>query len=171
DGNALAYDFDSGSAANDAIPLAPPDLGLGAGEGFAAHGDSGGPGFLRNTALNRWEIAGIVSRNLATASPPDVNHYVDGGGSASPDTTFGEIDVNTRVSRYVGSFINPTLNPAGQYDLVLDMNRQVLGLDGVTEHVFITALRNGDNLDLVVTTDQGPDPSAGTYFRGPVAAI
>lgn len=95
DGRELAYDFDSGLAANDASASAwigaTADLGLGALETNSAHGDSGGPIFVGG------RIAGVVSGgygNEAGDLPTDVDTVTN--------SSFGEISVDTRVSAHQG---------------------------------------------------------------------
>jgi hypothetical protein len=155
---ALTYDFDNNNPWNDALGLfhGLNQLGLGASEASAAPGDSGGPAFLGGNL-----ISGIVSYGLDPGlSPPDIDVF-------SNNSSFGEFAVMTRVSSFVGSFINPTL--AGNYHLVLDMNQQVLGQDGLTENLQINVRRNGANLELLVT---GPSATYfGVYYSAPIAQI
>ena len=96
----LVYDFDNGLAANDALGFffgvgGANTLGLGAKEGFAAQGDSGGPGFIGNA------IASIVSYGFGFPGPPDI--------LPGDNNSFGEIEVDTRVSFFAG-WINSVIN-------------------------------------------------------------
>lgn len=93
----LAFDFDNGTADQNALGLVDPflysNLGVGNSEVGAARGDSGGPTFLNN------QVAGVTSfgacfgdGNGNCGMPPDVNSTVD--------SSFGELFFNTRVSSY-----------------------------------------------------------------------
>jgi hypothetical protein len=134
--NVVQFDFDSGDPANSVMG----DFGLGDSEAMIAHGDSGGPALVGN------QIAAIATWVTPPGSPPDINDYIDGNGDRWWDSSFGEIVGETMVAPYVNNFITPSLK--GSYNLVLDMNNQVLGLDGVNENITITAKRNGPNLEL-----------------------
>jgi hypothetical protein len=163
---ALRSDWDNGNAANDAIGgNAPADTG------FAARGDSGGPGFIRNTTLNTWEIATVVSFTQAQNSPPDINNYVDGNGAVRRDNSFGEARTDTRLSSFngAGGFIPTTI--AGNYDLVLDMQQQVLGQDGLTENLTIIVRQNGANLEIEVVNNSSAGTFAGIYYTAPLTEI
>jgi trypsin len=83
----LAYDFDSGLEANNALALIDieSDLGFGADEVFPADGDSGGPSFLGGA------VAGITT---FAASLPEAD--VTGG----TDSSWGEGGFNVRVSGF-----------------------------------------------------------------------
>ncbi|NLE36993.1 MAG: S1 family peptidase, partial [Pirellulaceae bacterium] len=85
----LAYDFDSGAAANDAFGIiwGRNDLGLGDDEAMTAQGDSGGPNFINGL------IAGITSYHTTYGS---ANGDIDGQLNSS----FGEIGVDVDVSLY-----------------------------------------------------------------------
>ncbi len=92
----LAYDFDSGSAANDAFgvlygPLYA-DLGFGADEVGAAPGDSGGPSFVFTGS--GWELLGVTSYgfSLSGTGSPD--------SSPGTNSSWGEIMVDTRAGAY-----------------------------------------------------------------------
>lgn len=156
DTNALVYDFQD--------PLRPVTSVLNFVYGMnvmapasgtnSAPGDSGGPGFIGN------RISSLVSYGRGFFDTPDV---VPGTNSS-----FGEYSVDTRISPYV-NWINGTVG--GQpYDLVLDMNQQVLGRDGLHENLTITARRNGANLELVVG-GAGDNRLNGTYYSAPAAMI
>jgi hypothetical protein len=121
-------------------------------------GDSGGPAFING------RIAGIVSYSRALpplGQVPDIN--------ATSNNSYGEMAVMTRVSSFL-PFINGTLAATTNYDLVLDMNQQALGVDRATDDITITARRNGANLQLVVNDPSSPRYS-GVYFSGPAAAV
>jgi hypothetical protein len=158
----LRFDFDNGLAAQN--PLG--GLGLGANEGLSARGDSGGPGFIFNN--NEWQITTVVS---FTEGPPaqDINTYVDNAGNERRDNSFGEINAETFANAHAAGFINPTL--AGNFDLVLDMNQQVLGNDGLTENLTIIVRRNGANLEIEVVNNSTPGAFAGIYYSAPLATI
>jgi hypothetical protein len=84
----LAYDFDDGTAQNDAFGqlFGIHNLGLGAQESCADHGDSGGPAFINGL------IAGECTGGFSPGPPIDVN--------ALADSSFGEFGEDTRVSTY-----------------------------------------------------------------------
>src|SRR5262249_25131594 len=101
-GTGLVYDFDNGLAANDALGFFSGinHLGLGDAEGFAAPGDSGGPGFLNDGA-----IASVVSYGFGfQTNPPDV--------LPGTSDSFGEVELDTRVSPFAG-WINGVVGAAG----------------------------------------------------------
>jgi hypothetical protein len=83
----LAYDFDSGLPANNALAWfgVESDLGFGADEVFAAIGDSGGPTFIKGA------IAGITAFGLSLPEA-DVNDQTD--------ASWGEAGFDTRVSMF-----------------------------------------------------------------------
>lgn len=91
-GTQLIADFDSGSAANDALGrlINSNGLGLGLDEGFIAPGDSGGPAFLNG------QIAGVASYTTSL-SRGSVNPDID---SSDNNSSFGEIAAWQRVSAY-----------------------------------------------------------------------
>jgi hypothetical protein len=124
----LQYDFDNGVAAqssmggnglgiNNANPLTN--------EAFTAPGDSGGPGLILNPGTNTLQIGGVHSRNFAQNSPPDINNYINPAGNRVADSSYGEVGGQTLANAYSAAFINPIVNAS--YDLVLDMNFQVVG--------------------------------------------
>lgn len=165
----LLFDFDNGLAAQDAnnVPaLGGPDLGFGALETFAAPGDSGGPLFVNPGGGNPLQIAGVMSG--LTSSAADIRDYVDSAGTKQSDSSFGEVGLVTRVSQFINNFINPAT--AGKYTIVFDMNQQLLGRDGVTENLTITAsVVRGD---LVIEVAGSADPRFnGEYYRQPIANI
>jgi hypothetical protein len=102
-GTTLAYDFDSGVAANNALSFAPinfgSDLGFGADEVNSAPGDSGGPTFISNGGI--FQIAGITSYGFGFGA---------GGPDVSPGTnsSWGEVSVDMRLgSSAYTSFLAP----------------------------------------------------------------
>jgi hypothetical protein len=153
----MSIDFDNGLAAQNALG----GLGLGANEGFGSRGDSGGPGFIRNNALNTWEITTVVSFTSAQASPPDLNNYVTAGNNLQRDNSFGEINVDTFANAFAAGFINPTL--AGAHHLVLDMSRQPHGLDGVSDDLTIRVRRSGANLEIAMINVSSPGVFEGVH--------
>jgi hypothetical protein len=158
--NVLQDDFDNGLPAQNFMG----NLGLGAREALDSAGDSGGPVFVQNAG--QLQIA--AEHTFGAPTNLSINQYIRGDGARITDSSFGSISGETLVAPYINSFIAP--NQSGLYDLVLDMNFQVLGRDGVTEPVTITARRNGRNLELVVNDAAAPAYS-GVYFSGNAAVI
>jgi hypothetical protein len=78
-----------------------------------AHGDSGGPNFING------KIAGV-------------NSYLWENGSGQPEANFGEHAFSTRVSAFAG-WIDATT--ADNYDLLLDMNQQLVGGNGTADTI------------------------------------
>ena len=136
-------------------------------DNFAVFGDSGGPGFVNG------QIAGVFSSLWTIRAVPDLDNQLNG--------TYGELDVYTNVGSFVNNFINPTINEihpssgqdgAEQYPLVLDMSKQALGVDGVTDNLTITAQNNNGSLQLIVNDLSVPNsPYNGTYFTGVASDI
>src|SRR5262249_38017201 len=117
-----------------------PGLGVGV-EAAVGGGDSGGPAFLGGA------IAGLTSTGTGNDS-------------------FGTIDTFTRTS-YFASWIDNSKK--GHYDLVLDMKKKGLGVDGAVQNITILAQRNGPNLELRVNA---PNPTfTGLYYSAPAADI
>jgi Bacterial Ig domain/YDG domain/Bacterial cadherin-like domain len=163
---ALVYDFDNGTdaynaLANPNIANISSNLGLGNDEAINARGDSGGPLFLGNA------IAAVVSTD-ARFQIPNIPPIPEGG--------FGTVGFATRVSATIGGFSN-VLNPASPgYNLVLDMNQQVLGKTNPTtgplplaDNLTITA--KPDGTDLVLTVGGSGTAFDGEYYRAPLANI
>lgn len=94
-------------------------------------------------------------------SPPDSDH--------SFNQSFGEFWWGTRVSTFV-PWIESLPTISGAFDLVLDMNQQVFGRDGLIEDLTITARRNGADLELWVDNPAYPAYS-GRYYKGPADRI
>src|SRR5262249_49289458 len=154
-GTALAWDFDDGTTTHDAFGAlyGKPDTGLGAAEANPAEGDSGAPLFLNG------KIAGVASYSDGGQSPPDIDSTIDRG--------FGEFGVATRVAAFRSFIAGVTRR---RYDLVLDMNYQLLGVDGKRENLTIAAVRHGNNLQIVV---RGASNHAlnGVYYSAPLSEI
>jgi hypothetical protein len=132
--------------------LANFNAGLGPGGGAVGSGDSGGPAFITNN--NTPFIAGV-------------NDFIRDANGDGILSDFGDQSGFTRVS-YFASWIDQTI--AGPYDLVLDMNKQVLGVDGIpNEAVTITASLIGGNLQLQVTAPAAP--LTGVYYSAPIVDI
>ncbi len=136
---ALLYDFDNGSAANDAFGriLGVNDLGV-PGEGTSGQGDSGGPAFFQVNGKN--VIAGVTTSGPGASSPENpavLNPAVQAG--------FGSLSHDTRVSSFAGFIDAQTAGPAA---LVLDLRNQSVGQDDVADQVTVRAA--GGNLELLV---------------------
>jgi hypothetical protein len=124
----LYYDFDNGFfdsqlgyAPNDALGyyFGINQLGVGLNEVISAPGDSGGPTFING------KVAGITSFGL-TLWNDDLSTADATDPTFGPDSSFGEIGGDTRVSYYVGwineqqSFLSAQLVPEpGTYALLL----------------------------------------------------
>jgi len=125
-------------------------------ENVNASGDSGGPLFL-NATQNAQNPSGVIAGITASGS--------------SLFQGIGTVQRATNVANYLNSFVTPAL--AGDYDeslnghlnLVLDMNYQMLGVDGIADPITITASNVGGQLELVVTDPNSPQYS-GTYWSG-----
>jgi hypothetical protein len=117
---------------------------LPAGSGTIGKGDSGGPAFIGGT------IAGVNS----------FGRDVNGDGILS---NFGDLGGYARVSVYADWIDSAIQNP---YDLVLDMNTQVLGLAGPTHDLTITASRSGNLLVIDVSRTPGSAVVPNPYYIG-----
>lgn len=128
----IRADFDNTPAINATPPTSVDRLGdgagLGANEVSSARGDSGGPWFINGL------IAGVHNEGT--------NANGDGIPSNFSDT-FSAIRVYAFSDWIEQNLDNP-------YDLVLDMNTQVLGANGVVENVTISVNRRGNLLELWV---------------------
>jgi hypothetical protein len=93
-GTGLVYDFDNGSANNNALgPIIPFPFNsahFGSDEVFPFEGDSGAPGFIWDAASLSYKVAGVTSFN--TTGPADLR--------AGNNGSFGEIAIDTRVSAF-----------------------------------------------------------------------
>src|SRR5262249_7508482 len=142
-------------------------------EAFAAPGDSGGPLLLQPAANGPLQIAGVMVSIRTPGKPVDIRDYVDSKGKPQPDSSFGEIGIVTRVKSFVDNFIKPAT--AGKYNIVLDMNQQLLGRDGIKENLTIKATveKNAAGIDELVISVTGSAAAAynGEYFRQPLANI
>ncbi len=116
----LSFDFDSGLDGHNRMGSRTPV----AREALFCFGDSGGPAFLGG------QIAGV-------------NHWLTWFGT--PPVRFGDIGSIARVSTSAG-WINTTIG--GPYDLVLDMNNQPAGNNGLADTII--AERVGDLVNLRV---------------------
>lgn len=153
DGQLLSYDFDDGTAAHNTWG----DTGLFWGESGMERGDSGSP--LLVESAGAYSIAGVFSW-IATGGAKDANNY------ATPDGSFGGTGTYISTQAQLAGFLSPGL--AGDYDLVLDMRQQVLGLDEFKERLTIRAFRDGGDLVLSVfgSSDWGLN---GEYYRAPIS--
>lgn len=136
---ALLYDFDNGSAANDALGriLGINDLGL-PNEGTAGQGDSGGPAFV--TVNGQLFVAGTTTSGPGAGNPDNparLNPAVEAG--------FGTLSHDTRMSFHAGWVNAQSASPAAQ---VLDLRVQVVGQDAVADAILVRV--TGANLELVV---------------------
>ncbi len=156
-------DFDNGNAANDALG---GDTGVPGGDsGFDSRGDSGGPGFV--SQAGEWRIATVVSFTNGPGNA-DINDYRDSANNRRRDNSFGEVNTNTYAPSFAAGFINPTIG--GNFDVVIDMNFQVLGNDGLTEDLTLFArLEGGDIVVDLINTSTGV--LSGEYFRAPAANV
>jgi hypothetical protein len=153
DGQFLGYDFDDGSDAHNSMG----GTGLGGAEAGLERGDSGSP--LLVEARGGYWVAGVLSY-INTGGDRDVNNF------ATADGSFGGTGTYISTQSHAAGFLTPGL--AGDYHLVLDMQQQVLGLDGVHEALTIRASRDGG--DLVISIFGSLDPSLnGEYYRAPIA--
>lgn len=118
----LAYDFDNGGDNN---PLG--DQGY-EDEGYAAHGDSGGPLFIDfggTIPMQGGWLAGITSFGASGADFFGTDGDVDDIDSKD-NSTWGEIGFATRVFNHLGWI---QLKMGGGYELDVNMNLQPAGND------------------------------------------
>ena len=152
-----------------ALPVPQPTVTViyqqrGQSENGAAPGDSGAPLLIPGGPNGQMQIAGVQSALLNTQQPPELigapNFY-----------SFGNIGGATRVSDYTDSFINPNMSVS--HGLVLDMNYQMLGVDGTNDPLTITASLGGaGNANLIINvTDPNSPQYTGDYFVGAAANI
>ncbi|MFO0845934.1 MAG: calcium-binding protein [Gemmataceae bacterium] len=152
EGQFLSYDFDDGTDAHNTWG----DTGLFWGESGMERGDSGSP--LLVESAGAYSIAGVFSW-IATGGEKDFNSY------PTPDGSFGGTGTYVGTQAQQAGFL--TSGMSGNYDLVLDMRQQVLGLDEVKERLTIRAYRDGGDLVLSVfgSSDWGLN---GEYYRAPL---
>lgn len=110
------YDFDNGTAAAD---LFNDGLGLGAAESITASGDSGSPVFING------KVAGVHTSAQGNG--------LDG---IPTNDDFGSSGSAVRLSAYK-NFIDSVLD--ADYDLVLNMNNQPWGNDGIADDIRVNA--------------------------------
>ena len=98
----LIYDFDNGTAANDAFGqlFGIHDLGVGVNEASGAPGDSGGPNFINGL------IAGVTSYGVAISGPWDVLPGIN--------SSFGDIGADVNVSLYADWITSMTLGTSSE---------------------------------------------------------
>ena len=132
-GEVLAYDFDKSSWQTDVFGRAynVHDTGLGDAESMQAPGDSGGPAFIDG------KISGVVSGSRMGWSVTDID--------GTFNNSFGEFALMTRAGHF-DNWIAQQMS--GDYELVLDMSKQLEGNDGDLDQ--IVAKRNGANLEVWV---------------------
>lgn len=126
----LAYDFDNGGDNN---PLG--DQGY-RDEGFAAHGDSGGPLFIDfggTIPMQGGWLAGITSFGTSEGDADDFDDVND-------NSTWGEINFNTRVFDH---YFWIQAKMGGNYQLVVDMNHQPDGDDNKRDTIDVRVLPVG----------------------------
>jgi len=131
-GLGLVADFDDGTADHDALgtSLGLDDLGVGGDESAVAPGDSGGPAFLYDGT--HYLIAGVA---VAVATGGDADIDADFGFAPTTNSSFGDLVGFTRVSAYAAGLDTLAADP---YDLVVDLDSQLVGNDGVADLVQIT---------------------------------
>jgi hypothetical protein len=112
DDTRLRYDFDNGTNAANTYG---DGKGLGAMEGMGAPSDSGSPVFIGTK---------IASLHKGPSG--------DGLDGVADTRDFGEASVSVRVSSYI-DFIED--NVVGPYDLVLNMNHQIWGNNGIADTI------------------------------------
>lgn len=136
---ALLYDFDNGTAGNDAFGriLGLADTGL-PDEGTAGQGDSGGPVFI--TVNGQRVVAGTTTSGPGADNPQNpaiVNAAVMAG--------FGSISHDTRMSFHAAWIDQNSAQPAAE---ALDLRAQVVGQDAVADTILVRVA--GANLEVVV---------------------
>ena len=118
-GSQLAFDFDNGSATNDAFDFffGISDTGLGDAEVMTAPGDSGGPTFIDG------RIAGVASYRFGFNGGPDA--------LAGTNSSFGDMAVDTRVS-FVQTWIDAVTGPPVAGDIDGDTHADIVWRNGAT---------------------------------------
>jgi subtilisin-like proprotein convertase family protein len=113
-------------------------------EGFPADADSGGPAFIDG------KIAGIMKGAVNPDHPGPLRSDIDFN---APDrkgvfnSTFGEVASYIRVADFADDFIERIMRQP--YDLVLDMNYQSKGNDGVGDSIILQR-NEKDQLEITV---------------------
>ena len=120
-GSMLVYDFDSGTAANNALATLgfTSDLGFGDDEVGAAPGDSGGPLFRRDD----FSVTAITSFGVGFTGPPDAN--------PGTNSSWGELDYVTRVYYWRGFISSATANTASFTPEPSTMTLALVGIVGI----------------------------------------
>jgi len=149
---ALLYDFDNGTTANDAFGriLGINDTGL-TNEGTSGQGDSGGPVFFRIN--NQLVVAGTTTSGPGDDNPENpavINRNVQAG--------FGSISHDTRLSFHASWIDSQSIQPAAE---AIDLRTQSVGQDSVADNILVRVV-NG-NLEILVNGD--------IYQSTPVAGV
>jgi len=146
-GTLLAFDFDSGLAANDAFNILfnIRNLGLGAAEAMTAPGDSGGPHFINGL------IAGVTA-GVLRAPVADSDAVIN--------SSFGEIGIDTRVS-YYASWIDAVVAQGRVATGELLVNQTIVG----NQKWSVVAL-DADGDFVISWTSYGQDGAGSGYGAG-----
>jgi secreted trypsin-like serine protease len=109
-GASIAYDFDNGTANQNAMVAVgfASDTGFGNDEVNSAPGDSGGPTFVFENG--EWRIAGVTSYGFGFTGNPDISN--------GTNSSFGEISVDMFVPGYA-AFLTPFVPEPGSMAFVL----------------------------------------------------
>jgi hypothetical protein len=121
----LRYDFDNGT---NAANYYDDGFGLGSSEGMGAPSDSGSPV--------------LIGTKIASLHKGPTGTGLDG---IADTRDFGEVSSSVRVSTHL-PFIQPLLG--GSYDLVLNMNNQIWGDNGVPDSIEVN--RSGNQVRLFI---------------------
>lgn len=156
EGPFLRFDFDNGTDEQNSMG----STGLGPfREAGLERGDSGSPLLLEQAGA--YALAGVFSY-FSTGGEHDYTNY------ATPDGSFGSTGTYVNTLLRQTGFLQPAMK--GAYHLVLDMQQQVLGLDGIVENLLIRVFQ--DRGDLVLQVDGSSDPRFnGEYYRAPIGEI
>jgi Ca2+-binding RTX toxin-like protein len=154
----LAYDFDNGTATNDALGRDFGLVNLGVDrEVGTSRGDSGGPAFIDG------KIAGVASYGISTGA--DIDFVSGDAAKDSNNTSFGELFADARVSSYLG-WIGATLAQSRSgNDTMLGTTRDDTlfgnqGDDTITVFAGNDLVLGGQGND-VITGDEGSDILSG----------
>lgn len=129
------------------------NAGVAGGDSLTAPGDSGGPAFV--LVNGQLQIAGISSFNREEGGDNIRSNFGDWSGHDS-------VPANLQL-------INAAMQ--GNYHALVDMNRQVLGLDGLTENLRFDIFRNGVDVVVNVSNLSSPGVYSGEYFRASVSEL